>query len=79
MPKITQEKKAAKLKGKAAKTAAAQSAKKQKAEAEEATQSATSQLPNYGKCCTCSHYCRPQCSIKKAYTARKSTCDSYKH
>lgn len=73
MSKITQAKKEAKLKGKAAKTAAAQAAP---ADAKP-TASAASQLPNYGKCCTCTFYGKP-CSKTKTYVPRKAEKSCYK-
>lgn len=73
MSKITQAKKEAKLKGKAAKTAAAQAA----SASTTPTPSAASQLPNYGKCCTCTFYAKP-CRKSKTYVSRKAEKPCYK-
>lgn len=77
MSKITQAKKEAKLKGKAAKTAAAQKAKKTKAAEAGETKSAAVQLPNYGKCCTCQFYGKP-CHKTNEYVPRKAEKSCYK-
>ena len=77
MSKITQEKKAAKLKGKAAKTAAAKTAKKAKVAEVGPTESSISQMPNYGKCCTCQFYGKP-CHKTNEYTHRKAEKSCYK-
>ena len=75
MSKITQAKKDAKLKGKAAKTAEAKKNKKTKAEP------AKPSVPNADRCCHCKNYGKiphepgHQCKLTGKPTPRKATCN----